>query len=113
MSSSRPTSLRSDAVYGRWIAVGFGLIAFAVYANALRAPFVFDDIPSIPENASLRQLWPLRVPLSPPGEGLTGSGRPLLNLSFALNHAIGVGPAGYRLTNVVIHLCSALLLFGL
>lgn len=120
VTTSGPTSQfrasrQAHAVSRRtwWIAGLFGLATLAIYANALRAPFMFDDIPSIPENPSLRQLWPPHIPLSPPGEGLTVSGRPLLNLSFALNEAIAPGPAGFRAANLAIHLCSALLLFGL
>lgn len=95
------------------IVILFGAMALAIYANGFRGPFIFDDIPSIPENPSLGRLWPLSIPLTPPGEGLTVSGRPLLNLSFALNHAFSAGPAGYRLTNVLIHVCGGLFLFGL
>jgi protein O-mannosyl-transferase len=96
-----------------WVAVLLALATVAVYLNGLPAPFVFDDIPSIPGNPTLEKLWPLSGPLSPPGEGLTVSGRPVLNLSFALNRAAGAGPAGFRMTNVAIHLGAGLLLFGL
>ena len=42
------------------------------------------------------------------------AGRPLVNLSFALNYAAGeLDPRGYRLTNLAIHLLAALVLFGL
>lgn len=89
------------------------VVTVAAYLNSLRAPFVFDDLPSIPGNPTLEKLWPLSGPLSPPGEGLTVSGRPVLNLSFALNRAADPGPAGFRATNIAIHLGAGLLLFGL
>lgn len=90
------------------------LAIMAVYVNSLRAPFVFDDIPSIPENPTIQRLWPIIVPLSPPRSGETVTGRPLLNFSFALNHAFtGTAAAGYRATNIAIHAFSALLVFGL
>ena len=70
------------------------LAALAAYANSFHGPFVFDDLPSVLENPSIRTLWPPSVPLSPPrGFGLTVSGRPLLNLSLAINYAIsGTNP---------------------
>ena len=91
------------------------LAVFAVYANSLSGPFVFDDLLSITENPTIRQLWPLGAPLSPPaGQGLTVEGRPILNLSLALNYAVsGTSPRGYHASNIVIHAAAALLLFGL
>jgi len=91
------------------------LAVLLVYANSLSAPFVFDDHLSITENPTIRQLWPLSTPLSPPsGQGLTVEGRPLLNLSFALNYAIsGTAPWSYHVVNVSIHALAALTLFGL
>ena len=99
-------------------------IAFAVFAlilattvaylPSLFAPFIFDDLNSIPDNASLRSLWPLGPVLSPPhADGATVGGRPLLNLSFALNYAVsGTATWSYHLANLAIHLAAALVLFG-
>jgi len=40
--------------------------------------------------------------------------RPLLNLTFAADHAIwGLAPFGYQLTNLVLFACCAIVLFGL
>ena len=51
--------------------------------------------------------------LFPPRE-LPVAGRPFVNLSFAINYAIGgLDVRGYHLTNIAIHLTCALLLFGL
>ncbi len=95
-----------------------GLIALAVilvYANTLNAPFIFDDGPSIAENRTIRQLWPLSSVLQPPnatGEGVAG--RPVVNLTLAVNYALsGLQPWSYHATNILIHLCAALSLFGL
>ena len=114
--SARDASSRGSAPRLRVWAVGAVLVlaTFAVYLNGLGGAFVFDDIPSIPENPTIRTLWPLRGPLSPPGNGETVSGRPVLNLSFALNHALsGNSPAAFRLTNIAIHAANGLLLLGL
>jgi len=93
------------------------VIALAVvgaYAGSLSGPFVFDDIESIVENGTLRNLWPISGVLSPPfHEGQTVGGRPLLNLSFGLNYAWGgLNPFGYHCANLAIHVLAALLLFG-
>lgn len=87
----------------------------AAYANTLSAPFVYDDGPAILENLSIRRLWPLTDIVLPQAEGgLTVSGRPVLNLSFAINYAIsGTAVWSYHAANILIHAASALLLFGL
>lgn len=101
----------------RAIFVIAGLLALATllaYANALRVPMQFDDKVSLTENPSILKLWPLSVPLSPPkGWGFTVEGRPLLNLSLALNYAWGgFDMRGYHAVNVIIHLLAGLTLFG-
>jgi Flp pilus assembly protein TadD len=89
------------------------LLVWLAYANTLRAPFIFDDEPGIVLNQSIRQLWPLTSVLHPPA-GAGVDGRPLLNLSLALNYATGgTAPAGYHAGNILIHSLAALLLFGL
>jgi tetratricopeptide (TPR) repeat protein len=87
----------------------------AAYANSLRGPFLFDDVSSIPENPSIRHLWPLAGVLRPPAAGgLTVGGRPLVNLSLALNYAWGgLRPEGYHAFNLAVHLLAGLTLFGL
>jgi tetratricopeptide (TPR) repeat protein len=85
------------------------------YGNSLRGPFVFDDVPSILENPSIRKLWPLSEVLwSKQVGGLTASGRPVLNLSLALNWAVsGENVWSYHLFNVLVHAGAGLLLFGI
>lgn len=91
------------------------LAAALAYANSLGGPFVFDDTASIVANPTIRHLWPLSPVLHPPiGDGLTVAGRPLLNLSFAFNYALGgLDPRGYHAVNLAIHLFAGLTLFGL
>ena len=85
--------------------------AAAAYATSLKGVFVYDDIVSILENASLRSLfWEAWFP--PPG--ITTSGRPVANVTFALNHLWGgVEPFGYHVVNWMIHCGAGLALFGL
>jgi tetratricopeptide (TPR) repeat protein len=85
------------------------------YASGLGAPFIMDDNPSIPGNRSIRSLWPLwPVLVYEHGEGRTHDGRPLLNLSLAVNRAItGTSPIGFRVVNILIHCSNAILLMAL
>jgi protein O-mannosyl-transferase len=88
--------------------------ALAAYHNSWHGPFVFDDASSIVTNPTIRQLWPLPGPLSTPTTNVTAQGRPILNLSLALNYAAGgTAPAGYHVVNLLIHLLAGLTLFGL
>lgn len=86
-------------------------VVVLAFANSFAVPFLFDDRGSILGNASLDGFWSA---LHPPVEwGLTVAGRPLLNLSFALNRWLGGEAAwGYHAGNVLIHLLAALALFG-
>ena len=84
-----------------------------MYANALSGPFVLDDQDTIATNEQIRQLWPPSVVLFPALE-LPVAGRPAVNVSFALNYAIGgLEVRGYHLVNIAMHIACALLLFGI
>jgi tetratricopeptide (TPR) repeat protein len=86
----------------------------AVYANSLSGEFIYDDIVSVLDNPSIRQLWPLSQPLSPPSDTRTVTSRPFLNLSLAVNYRLGRFDVwGYHATNLAIHLLSGLLLLGI
>ncbi len=101
----------SPSRHSPWAVLVIAAASLAVYANSFANPFVFDDAPSLLSNASLNSVWHSLIPL--PG-GLTTSGRPLLNFSFALNHALcGQTPWSYHAANVLIHLAAALTLLGL
>ncbi|HEX3728975.1 MAG TPA: hypothetical protein VHV47_04175, partial [Opitutaceae bacterium] len=83
-------SLPADRPHPRWaVPAAAALIVaagLAAYANSLHGPFLFDDVSSIPDNPAIRHLWPLSQVLRPSAEGgLTVGGRPLVNLSLALN----------------------------
>jgi tetratricopeptide (TPR) repeat protein len=97
-----------------WGAVIAVAVALA-YANSLSAPFIFDDVPAIEDNRTIRQLWPPWQALQPSSIGGTGvAGRPVVNLSLAVNYAIsGIEPWSYHVGNTLIHGLAALTLFGL
>jgi Tfp pilus assembly protein PilF len=90
------------------------LAGLAAYRNCFSGPFVFDDGPTVQENATIRHLWPIWGPLHPPHNGSTAEGRPLVNLSLALNYAIsGENVWSYHVFNLAIHLLAGLVLFGI
>ncbi len=78
-----------------------------VYLNALPAPFVLDDQPWILLNPRIRDLGNFI-------EILTATNRPVLELTLALNYAIGGNnPAVYHATNIAIHVPAGFVLYGL
>ncbi|MCX8036297.1 MAG: tetratricopeptide repeat protein [Candidatus Sumerlaeia bacterium] len=93
------------------------LVAFAIaaaYANSLSGPFILDDLGSIPDNPTIRRLSRLGTVLSPPGEGVAVQNRPVVNLTLAINYAVGgLNPVGYHLFNLGVHILAALTLLGI
>ena len=96
----------------RWALMALVVVGAAVYANALHGPHLLDDRRAIVENASIRQLSPLSAVLHPPRQ-MPVTGRPLVNLSFAVNYASGeLAVQGYHAWNIGVHVLAALALFG-
>ena len=89
-----------------------GLLA---YHNSFTGGYVFDDVRSIPENPTIRHLWPIGQCLSPPQrDWLTVEGRPLINLSLAINYALGGSNVwGYHALNLAVHILAGLTLLGI
>ena len=103
-SSARPSRL--------WPAL-IVLAGAATYANGLTNPFIFDDFGSVVRNPTIRDLTDLETVLSPPADTSVAH-RPLVNLSFAVNYAIGeLHVIGYRILNLALHLACALLIFAI
>jgi len=76
-------------------------LAFQVYAPALGGPFVFDDTFQpyhSPDFPNALHFWIRGV-------------RPLLMFSFWVNYQFSQGPWGFHVTNILIHLCNAFLVF--
>ena len=67
------------------------------------------------DNPTIRHLWPIWDALRPPsGQGNTVEGRPVLNLSLAVNYAIsGTEVVDCHALNLLIHILAGLTLFGL
>jgi Flp pilus assembly protein TadD len=91
------------------------LIAIAVlvtFWTSLSGPFVFDDESSIVHNQQIRHVEPASVFF--PDQDSPTAGRPLVNVSFAMNYAIGgLDVRGYHAFNIALHLLCALLVFGI
>jgi hypothetical protein len=83
------------------------------YWNSLRSPFIWDDNTAVVSNRTIRYLSLLWDVFSPPRDTPV-AGRPLVNLSFAINYAFGgLNETGYHIVNISIHVTCALLLFGI
>jgi tetratricopeptide (TPR) repeat protein len=83
----------------------------AAYHNTFSSPFVFDAAAIIANNPTIRHLGSA---FFPPHDGSTVDGRPLVNLSLAVNYAIsGPGVWSYHAANLAIHILAAWTLFGI
>jgi protein O-mannosyl-transferase len=96
-------------------AVFAGFLA-AIYWPGLHGSFFFDDGPSITLAEGVRlealSLESLHQALASGGAG--PSGRPIAQLSFALNHYFsGFNPFVFKATNLAIHFACGLLVFAL
>jgi hypothetical protein len=110
---SRSTRGARWAASGLWWRAAIIVIAGSLtYLNSISNPFIFDDAATIVDNEQIRELGDLSSVLTPARE-LPVAGRPVANISFAINYATGgLAPTGYRLWNIAVHLLCGLLLFG-
>jgi protein O-mannosyl-transferase len=99
-----------------WLAcLALVIVTAIAYWDSLEGPFVFDDQFAIVENPTIRQLRPISTVVTPPSaHGETVGGRPIVNLTLAVNYAFGgLNVRGYHVLNVLIHLTAGLVLFRL
>jgi len=93
-----------------WPPALIAIAGVAAYAGSLSGPFIMDDVPSIVSNPTLRHLGTAFLPPVASTEG----GRPVLNLSLAINYAIsGKAVWSYHASNLAIHILAGLTLFGI
>ena len=93
------------------VALGLALLTLLAYLNSFSGLYLFDDGGAILDNPTIRHF---RTAWDPPPNGTPVSGRPLVNLTFALNYALsGLAVWSYHALNLVIHLLATLTLFGL
>jgi tetratricopeptide (TPR) repeat protein len=114
--SSPPTATAtSPSRWARfWPIALIAVATLAAYSNSLSVPFLFDDEFAIVNNPAIRRLWPVGDALGlNSASRLTTSGRPFLNLTFAINHALsGTEVWSYHALNLAIHVLAGLTLFG-
>jgi protein O-mannosyl-transferase len=110
--STAPTGSRRTRILA---VAGLVLAAVVVYRHCFTAPFVFDDEWAVTRNATIRDLRHLGTVLAAQtGNGSGVRGRPLVNLSLAVNYALGgTAVGGYHAFNLAVHALCALLLFAL
>lgn len=94
------------------LAIGIG----AAYSNSLSVGFEFDDVYLLTNNPSIRSLRNIPRFFYDPFTLTTvrenADLRPVLQITYALNHAIsGLRPWSYHAVNMVLHLVAALLVF--
>jgi tetratricopeptide (TPR) repeat protein len=118
MPASTRVLARNDLLLAAGGALVLVAVVWAIYGRALGAPFIYDDPTCIADNPSIVRLWPPwgdadhPGPLNPPKDRPT-AGRPLVNLTLALNyHFGGLDPVGYHAFNLAVH-CLAALCLGL
>jgi tetratricopeptide (TPR) repeat protein len=110
-----PLDWRQSRAAPLLVLVAIGAAIALVYGPGIRAEFVHDDGASITNNHSIVRLWP---PIGSPGplnpvKDLPTSGRPLVNLTLAINYHFGrYNPVGYHLFNYVVHALNATLLWA-
>ncbi len=90
-----------------WLPLIVILAGVAAYATSFDGVFAFDDERTIIKNDSIRRL-------SDPIDILTHDRRPIVNLSLAINYALGgLNVGGYHAFNLAVHILAALTLYGL
>lgn len=124
LESNRPVPWQGRPRTALLVASAVAVVAAWAYATSLAGVFVFDDWPAIVENSTIRSLS-LEV-LAPPAHA-TVSGRPVANLTFAMNQALAPASAaspvrpgevtsdlanvrGFHAANLIIHVAAALAL---
>ena len=90
LASTDQTRAGASASWAVWPAA-FLLVAAAAaaYSNSFSGPFIFDDQQNIVNNMSIRHLWPISglFYLQRNSGRATLHGRPVVNISLALNYA--------------------------
>lgn len=80
------------------------LVTVVVYRETFAGVFVFDDYIWIVDNENIRSFW----------SSILYSSRPLIGFTFFINYLFGgLKAADYHAVNLLIHLSSTMLLYGI
>jgi protein O-mannosyl-transferase len=118
--TSRPSSNRFFSLGVPASVIILALLGFVAFANAIRHPFVHDDVVFIQQNPYIAR-WDnigdsfLNPSIPRSFEGLvTPYYRPVLEVFYRLQYAVfGFNPHGFHLFNVIVHVLNGLLIFGI
>lgn len=95
-------------------------IGIALYANTLKVPFLFDDLPCIVNNKAIATYFDTSMSLAEkqahllPDAVNSMDARRLVYFTFALNHLVhGLDVTGYHIVNLLIHLATSLAVYAL
>lgn len=92
------------------------MLAVVAFGMSLRNGFVWDDAYYVVKNAGIRSWHNIAVFFYDPGRFMNGLDtqiwRPLRDISYTLDYAFwGLRPFGYHLTNLLLHILNAVLLY--
>ncbi len=90
------------------------LVVALCYANSLPNDFILDDMAIVVANPAIRSISPLQFLTAPYWKQEQGGGvyRPLTIFSFSVDYALWqLWPAGFRLTNLLLHALNGWLVF--
>lgn len=84
------------------------IILYIIYSPGLRGPFILDDTNNIEKN---EKIYLSNISVQSLKKAAEGP-RPVAMLTFAFNYYIhGMSQAGFRITNIFIHICTSFLLY--
>jgi len=87
------------------------ILILLTYFGSFKVPLLFDDVVTLRDNPTIRNLGDLSHILSFP-EGIVLSWRPFSNLTFAFSYALsGLDPWGHHLIGILVHVLSSCVLF--
>ena len=88
------------------------LVTFMAYSGSFKGEFVSDDIRRVRDNPTIRSLdWSHVKEIFSTFDG--SNYMPLKVLSLAIDYQLwGPAPAGFHLTNLLIHICCALIIYA-
>jgi tetratricopeptide (TPR) repeat protein len=94
-------------------------LCILLFINTLNNSFMWDEKELIQDNYHIKSLKRVPFLFSPQywkfyHRGTQGQYRPIRALSFAIDYSISrMNPAGYHITNILLHLINCLLVFAL
>ena len=85
-------------------------LTFLLYANVINGEFQFDDDKGIADNIRIKNLGNFFK--TPSLFSVLTSGRPVTDLTFALNYHFGrLNPTGYHIINILLHISVSILIY--